>query len=289
MENANPTKGPKLQPAAVAPAPEQALPKCGLVMPISACDGCPERHWLDVKQILTDAVLDAGFDAEWVSASDEVGVIQRRIIDNLYNNPIVVCDVSGKNANVMFELGLRLAFDKPTIIVKDDKTTYSFDTAPIEHLNYPRDLRFADIVNFKSQLADKVRATHHRATTDPKNFTTFLKHFGTFTVAKLDTKEVSQTEYLAQELRELKQMVLGISAQSRDPFRFAPSDLEAAIETGLVFALQQSGHAIADLRDPAVLEETAERLTEFMRKRGVVVPRPVARDRIEQFRARHPG
>jgi len=32
----------------------------------------------------------------------------------------------------MFELGLRLAFDKPAIIVKDDNTSYSFDTAPIE-------------------------------------------------------------------------------------------------------------------------------------------------------------
>jgi hypothetical protein len=43
---------------------------------------------------------------------------------------------------------MRLAFDRPTIIVKDDLTTYSFDTSPIEHLEYPRDLAiFAGLEN----------------------------------------------------------------------------------------------------------------------------------------------
>ena len=111
-------------------------------MPISSIDGCNEQRWSDVKDILTESVETAGFKANLVSYADDVGIIQKRIIQNLYENPIVVCDVSGKNPNVMFELGMRLAFDKPTIIIKDDKTSYSFDTSPIEHLEYPRDLRF---------------------------------------------------------------------------------------------------------------------------------------------------
>jgi hypothetical protein len=110
------------------------VPICGIVMPISALDGCAEGHWSDVHEILDEAIEDAGFEGNLVSDADESGIIQKRIIQNLYENPIVVCDVSGKNPNVMFELGLRLAFDKPVIIVKDDKTTYSFDTAPIEHV-----------------------------------------------------------------------------------------------------------------------------------------------------------
>ena len=103
----------------------------------------------------------------------------------------------------MFELGLRLSFDKPTIIVKDDKTSYSFDTSPIEHLTYPRDLRFSQIVDFKSQLSSKIKSTHRVATNDP-NYTTFLKHFGTFAIAKLDSKEVSADELILIELRDLR-------------------------------------------------------------------------------------
>lgn len=184
-------------------AKENEKPICGIVMPISALDGCSESHWADIQDILTEAIEDAGFNANLVSNADDVGVIHKRIIQNLYDNPIVVCDVSGKNPNVMFELGLRLAFDKPIIIVKDDKTAYSFDTSAIEHIEYPRDLRFSRIVEFKQKLAEKIKATHDKATNDPA-YTTFLKHFGEFTVAKLDKKEVSSQEYILDELKELR-------------------------------------------------------------------------------------
>ena len=103
----------------------------------------------------------------------------------------------------MFELGMRLAFDKPTIIVKDDKTTYSFDTSPIEHLAYPRDLRYAQIVDFKEKLVDKIKGTHSKAVTDP-NYTAFLKNFGEFTVAKLDKKEITGQEFIIEELKSLR-------------------------------------------------------------------------------------
>jgi hypothetical protein len=181
-------------------------PKCGVVMPISVCDGCSEQHWSEVKAIICDSLESIGFTTSLVSDADDVGIIQKRIIQNLYDNPIVVCDVSGKNPNVMFELGMRLAFDKPTIIVKDDKTSYSFDTSPIEHLEYPRDLRFSRIVDFKRNLAEKVKATATRAGSDP-SYTTFLKHFGKFSVAKLQTTEVSKEDFIIEELRELRRMV----------------------------------------------------------------------------------
>lgn len=179
---------------------------CGLVMPISSIDGCDEQHWVDVKGVLTEAIEKAGFKANLVSHADDSGVIQKRIIQNLYDNPIVVCDVSCKNPNVMFELGMRLAFDKPTIIIKDEITNYSFDTSQIEHITYPRDLRFNTIVEFKEKLTRKIKLTFEKANSDP-NYTTFLKNFGTFTVAKLETKEVSREEFIIEELRELKQVV----------------------------------------------------------------------------------
>ncbi|OPJ98910.1 hypothetical protein B1R44_10590 [Serratia marcescens] len=106
----------------------------------------------------------------------------------------------------MFELGMRLAFDKPTVIVKDEKTPYSFDISSIEHLEYPSDLRYQAINEFKAKLAGKISETHKRATTDPE-YTTFLKHFGTFKVAKLDEKEVGANEIFLEELKEIKRVL----------------------------------------------------------------------------------
>lgn len=193
---------------------ETAKKICGIVMPISAIDNCNEAHWAEVQDILNEAIAAAGFEPNLVSNAEDIGIIQKRIIQNLYDNPIVVCDVSGKNPNVMFELGMRLAFDKPTIIVKDDRTSYSFDTSPIEHLAYPRDLRFSQIVEFKKKLAEKIKATVEKANSD-QSYTTFLKHFGEFTVAKIEKKEVSGEAYMIEEIKGLKELILSNSRRHR--------------------------------------------------------------------------
>lgn len=185
---------------------EEQKGKCGIVMPISEIDGCSESHWQEVLNIVKDSVSEAGFEGELVSLSADVGVIQRRIVKNLYENPVVVCDVSGKNPNVMFELGLRLAFDKPTIIIKDDMTAYSFDTSPIEHLEYPRSLRHPSIVEFKAQLASKITATYQKSV-DDRDYSPFLRHFGDFKVPKIDSTEVTPQEYIIKELREIKEFM----------------------------------------------------------------------------------
>ncbi len=192
---------------------ENNILQCGIVMPISETDGCSEKHWEEVLRILTSAIKDAGFEGNMVSNSDEVGIIHKTIIQNLYDNPIVVCDVSGKNPNVMFELGLRLAFDKPTIIVKDNKTSYTFDTGVIEHLEYPRDLRFSNIVAFKIKLAEKIKATYEKSQT--KNYSTFLKNFGKFKVSELSEREITSQEFLMEELNSIKQLLQQLESPNR--------------------------------------------------------------------------
>lgn len=195
---------PMSKPSADSKPADSSPPACGVVMPISAIDGCDEHHWSDVKSILFDAIRNAKLHPELVSSADDVGVIQARIIKNLYENPIVICDVSARNANVMFELGMRLAFDKPTVIVIDDKTPFSFDTAPIEHLRYPRDLRHGKIQKFKEDLASKITAVLRSA--EDSGYSTFLKHFGSFTAGKLENKELAPSDFIlfvTQKLTEI--------------------------------------------------------------------------------------
>ncbi len=180
---------------------------CGIIMPISSIDGCSAEHWLEVKDIIFESVQSVGdknFVPRIVSDADDVGVIQKRIVQSLYDSEIVVCDVSGKNPNVMFELGMRLAFDKPTVIIKDDQTDYSFDTGVIEHLTYPRDLRFSKIVEFKESLAKKIEATHNAG---EKNQNSFLKNFGKFQVAQLDETVVSADKAVLESLSDMQREI----------------------------------------------------------------------------------
>lgn len=178
--------------------------KCGIIMPIASMDGYPESHWKDVRRILSSAIEDAGFEAKIVSESDDIGVIHQRIVQNLYDNPMIVCDISGRNANVMFELGLRLAFDKPTIIVKDEDTQYSFDTSVIEHLTYPKDLRYHSIENFKLELKERIEKTYATYLKDPSTYSTFLKNFGSFKVPEIEEKIVPVDQYIIEELKSIR-------------------------------------------------------------------------------------
>lgn len=178
--------------------------RCGIVMPISPHPDYGHEHWKDVLSIITEAINETQFKPNLVSDDEAIGLIHERIVTNIYNNEMVVCDVSSKNPNVMFELGLRLAFDKPVIIIKDDKTSYTFDTGVIEHISYPSSLRFGDIVNFKKDLTKRIEATYKKSI-ETSNYSPFLRGFGkTIIPAKIQSEEVTETKYLIDQIYGLK-------------------------------------------------------------------------------------
>jgi hypothetical protein len=201
--------------------------KCGLIMPISALDECSAEHWLEVKAIATqacDSIDEFRCEARLVSEADSVGVIHKRIIQNVYASDIVICDISGRNPNVMLELGLRLAFDRATVLIKDDKTPYSFDTGVIDHLEYPRSLRFSSIVAFKAKLADRVRSTY--AASKNPSYSTFLKNFGDFHVAQLDEKSLPADGIMIEMLAQLQRDVSLMKAEGRQMLANLPHNAE---------------------------------------------------------------
>ncbi|UCA57901.1 RNA helicase [Chryseobacterium rhizoplanae] len=188
---------------------EDIRPVCGLIMPIADTDGYPVGHWKEVKKIITSVAEEAGFRTRLVSESEDVRVIQKTIVQNVFDDDIVICDVSSKNPNVMFELGLRFAFDKAAVIIKDDETGYSFDTSPVEHINYRKDLRFSSIEQFKKDLSLKLRATFEKS--KEANHSMYLQDFGKFVVKELDTKTVSENQYILEKLNEMQREIRNIA------------------------------------------------------------------------------
>lgn len=188
-------------------------PFCGIIMPIADMAGYDSGHWGRVRMALDEAIKEAGYFPRIVSESNETGVIHGRIVQNLYDDPIVVCDVSGRNPNVMFELGMRLAFDKPTIIIKDQKTDYSFDTSTIEHINYRADLRFDDVRDLQERLTAAIGANVEKKRADP-DYSPFLKHFHRVKVTELQTEEVGSQQFIIEQLQSLKTEIAKLSKKA---------------------------------------------------------------------------
>lgn len=199
-------------------------PTCGIIMPISANDECSADHWSEVLEVLKEVGELAGFETNLVSTADHASVIQRTIVQNVFSSDVVICDVSCKNPNVMFELGMRLAFDKATVIIKDEITGYSFDTGIIEHLEYPRGLRLGKMNKFKDDLAAKLKSTHTKSI--ESDYSMFLHNFGTFKVAKLEETEVAANEFVLESLQVLQKTVDDLSRKISVPSALPKSNFK---------------------------------------------------------------
>ena len=85
-------------------------------MPISLCDGLLPSHWTEVRAIIETTANAAGYQTRLVSDTYESNLIHREILQNIYNDVIIICDVSGRNPNVFFELGIRMATQRLYLI-----------------------------------------------------------------------------------------------------------------------------------------------------------------------------
>lgn len=244
--------------------------QCGIVMPISSHSDYPKDHWNDVLNILIESIDETDFKPSLVSEDPAVGLIHERIVTNLYYNEIVVCDVSSKNPNVMFELGLRIAFDKPTIIIKDDLTTYNFDTGVIEHIPYPASLRFADIKKFKEILKSRIHDTYQASIND-SHYSPFLKSFSKkITPAKVGLNEISESAFIIEALKTMQTDIGILKNQNfnQTPNLSSPITLKSAYETILRSRIKRKFNE----RGAITISEIQEEADNFSKTYNTIAP-----------------
>jgi hypothetical protein len=100
---------------------------CFFVTPIGA-DGSPQRKRADdvLKHVLR-SISKGLLDIVRADEVDEPGTITSDIIARLYNADLVIADLTGQNANVFYEVGLRHAFNKPIVQICQDGEKLPFD------------------------------------------------------------------------------------------------------------------------------------------------------------------
>ena len=79
-----------------------------------------------LESLLVPAGIDAGFTVE-IANKQGSDVIQSTIINDLLEADLVIADLTDHNPNVLFELGMRMAHDKPIALIKTKDTGKIFD------------------------------------------------------------------------------------------------------------------------------------------------------------------
>lgn len=85
-------------------------------------------------------------------------IIQARILEQLQQSNLALCDMTAWSPNVFFELGVRTAQNKPVCLVKDNITDkVPFDTSIINYHTYSSELRPWNMKEQQEQLVDHLR------------------------------------------------------------------------------------------------------------------------------------
>lgn len=118
---------------------------CFVIMPISDVDGYDKGHFLRVyEDIVKPAVEQTEFSAIRADEVKETNFIHLDILKKIINAPIAICDLSSRNPNVLFELGIRQAFDKPTVLIQEKGTPKIFDIGPLRYLEYSKSMKYLE-------------------------------------------------------------------------------------------------------------------------------------------------
>jgi hypothetical protein len=144
-----------------APAPAPTTPpECFVVMPITDPDGYELNHFRRVfEDIFTPACAMAGYRAVRADQVRETNLIHLDVLQRLLESPMVLCDLSSRNPNVLFELGLRQAFDRPVVLTQETGTPKIFDIAPLRYVEYRRARTYHEVLEDQQELARCIEAT----------------------------------------------------------------------------------------------------------------------------------
>lgn len=99
-----------------------------VIMPFTEKSGAYPKGFFEevLRNLITPAAVAAGFKVE-TAKREGSDVIQSTIVNQLLAADLVLADLSEHNPNVLFELGLRMAFEKPTTLIRARGTAAIFD------------------------------------------------------------------------------------------------------------------------------------------------------------------
>ena len=185
---------------------------CFVIMPIADCDGYEKGHFAHVyDDIIKPAIDKTEFTAIRADEVKETNFIHLDILKKLIDAPIAVCDLSTRNPNVLFELGIRQAFDKPVVLIQEKGTPKIFDIAPLRYLEYSKEMKYHEVLESQKSLQEAIEATK-AAEGDSGNINSIVKLMALSSPAIIPNLDNSNTEVLAldvmrSQMNDLKMMM----------------------------------------------------------------------------------
>lgn len=183
---------------------------CFIIMPISNSPDYPDGHFDRVYEfIIKPACQKAGFLPTRADDVKSSNMIALDIVKRIVSSDMAICDLSSKNPNVLYEVGIRQAFDKPVVFMKDKKTPRIFDIQSFRDVGYDETLRVDTIEFAINLLTEAITDTYE----DKDGSTSLVKLLGV-EPAKVQHKTISpENSIVISMLRNLEQKFVNLDAR----------------------------------------------------------------------------
>lgn len=133
---------------------------CFVIMPIGELDIYPKDHFRQVyEDIFIPAIEKAGYKYKRADDDKASNMIQVNVIKDIVKAPMAICDLSTRNPNVLFELGIRQAFDLPVVLVQEKGTPRIFDISTINTIDYGKELSYREVLKDVDAIANAIIST----------------------------------------------------------------------------------------------------------------------------------
>lgn len=155
-------------------------------MPISDVPGYESGHFGRVyEHLIKPAIIAAGFDPIRADDTNKTDYIVVGIIKRVVESEMVLCDYSARNPNVMYELGIRHAFNLPVVLIKDRQTDKVFDIQGLRYTDYDETLRIDSVQKDINRITKSINET---STADKGSYNSVVQLAG-LTAAKIPDKQ----------------------------------------------------------------------------------------------------
>ncbi|ENU4318209.1 hypothetical protein ACFH26_002818 [Acinetobacter baumannii] len=185
---------------------------CFIIMPIADHPDYKQGHFKRVyDDIFKPACIAAGYRPVRADDTKQANLIQLDILQKLLESPMAICDLSTRNPNVLFELGLRQAFDKPTILVQEEGTPRIFDINIFRYVEYRNSLDYREVLADQRAIEEVLIETK-KAVAEGKSVNSIIKLLSITNPASLqDSSNFEEKEYfqiLMSEIQGLKNSIV---------------------------------------------------------------------------------
>ncbi|CAI9413489.1 hypothetical protein [Lelliottia sp. T2.26D-8] len=183
---------------------------CFIIMPIADMTGYESGHFNRVyNHLIKPACAQAGFKPIRADDVTNSNFIVLDILNRIVECDIAICDLSGRNPNVMYELGLRQAFNKKTVLIKDEKTNSPFDVQAFRYCEYDSVLRIDNAQTNAQSISKALNSTFSADENDVNSIVQLLK---------IQPAQVGERTFLSQEntliLKAIKELQERMSPQA---------------------------------------------------------------------------